>query len=65
MDLNETAFAVVQKATADADEEPKDARFVQSGRRGGQARAARMTAKQRSEAARKAVNARWARAANN
>ena len=33
-----------------------------AGRIGGKRRAARMTAKQRSEAARKAVRARWAKA---
>jgi hypothetical protein len=50
---------------------PADVRkfFVEMGRQGGQiggaARAANMTAKQRSESARKAVQARWAKKKKN
>jgi hypothetical protein len=44
-------------------EKPKDPNAVSLGRRGGlkggPARAAKMTAEERSEAARKAANARW------
>ncbi len=39
----------------------KDPNAVALGKKGGVARNAKMTAEQRSEAARKAVNARWAR----
>jgi len=38
---------------------PKNAAAVALGRKGGKARAARMTPEERSEAARKAVEARW------
>jgi hypothetical protein len=40
---------------------PKNAAAVALGRKGGQARAKKMTAKERQEAARKAVEARWAK----
>jgi hypothetical protein len=40
---------------------PKNAAAVALGRKGGKARARRLTPAQRSEAARKAVEARWAR----
>ena len=40
---------------------PKDPAAVSLGRRGGQARAAKMTKKQRSDSARKAITARWHR----
>jgi len=40
----------------------KDPAAVALGRRGGQARARNMTAQQRKEAARKAIQARWAKA---
>jgi len=40
---------------------PKNAAAVALGRRGGKARADNMSAQQRSEAARKAVEARWAK----
>jgi hypothetical protein len=39
----------------------KDPAAVALGKKGGQARAANMTKKERSEAARQAVNARWAK----
>lgn len=35
--------------------------FSEMGKRGGKARAKRMTKKQRTDAARKAINARWAK----
>lgn len=69
-DLNEMAASIVDQATdedaprAEPEPEPKkDAAAVALGRRGGlkggKARAAKLTAKERSEAARKAVRARW------
>jgi len=41
---------------------PKNAAAVSLGRKGGKARALSLTPEQRSEAARKAVEARWAKA---
>ena len=69
-DLNQLAQRLVQEATGEAPPEPseppepeKDAAAVALGRRGGlkggKARAEGMTAEQRSEAARKAAQARW------
>lgn len=66
-DSNEIAFRVMQEATgeASADEAPeKNPAAVALGRlgglKGGRARAEKMTAKQRSAAARRAAQARWA-----
>ena len=70
-DLNQLAKALVDDAT-DEDREPgpdpdygKDPAAVALGRRGGKkggkARAANMTATQRSAAAKKAAQARWAK----
>ena len=65
-DLNRLAAAIVDDATAEAalqPEEGKDPAAVALGRRGGKkggkARAAKMTPEERSEAARKAARARW------
>jgi hypothetical protein len=68
-DLNELAARIVRKATGEEPEEPpavdksKDPAAVELGRRGGKkggrARAERMTPAERSEAARKAAEARW------
>ena len=65
-DSNKLAFQIVQESTGDAELEPeshKNKAAVELGRlgglKGGKARAAKMTKKQRSEAARKAANARW------
>jgi hypothetical protein len=66
-DLNKLAASIVDDATTDEPEEDpdegKDPAAVELGRRGGKkggkVRAQRMTAKQRSEAARKAAEARW------
>lgn len=71
-DLNARAKAIVDLATSDEDvpdpDEGKDPAAVALGRKGGQkggkARAAKMTAEERSEAARRAVNARWNRTAS-
>lgn len=74
-DASVTAFRVVQEATADGDEplaveekpldtEGKNPNAVALGRlggkKGGKARAAKLTPEQRSEIARKAAQARWA-----
>jgi hypothetical protein len=64
-DLNALAFAIVQATTGGkvAEERPKDPAAVAMGRKGGKkggtVRASRMTAEERSEAARKAATARW------
>jgi hypothetical protein len=68
-DPSELAFAIVQTISGDSPLEPtpppdgKDPAAVALGRKGGlkggKARAAKMTKKQRSEAARKAALARW------
>ena len=70
-DTNKLAFQIVQEATGQApkpeerDESQKNPAAVALGRlgglKGGKARAAKMTAKERSEAARKAARARWER----
>ena len=67
-DLNETAFSIVQQAVGtDSDEAPqKNAAAVELGRLGGKiggrARAARLTAEERSAIARAAARARWSKA---
>jgi hypothetical protein len=67
-DTNQLAAAVVAKLTGTAEPEPdedegKDPAAVALGRRGGlkggKARAAKMTAEERSEAARRAARSRW------
>ncbi|MGE3626156.1 MAG: RNA-binding protein [Hyphomicrobiales bacterium] len=71
-DSAQLAKLIVDIATGEVDdreptpeEEGKDPAAVKRGRaggkKGGKARAANMTAKQRSEAARKAVKVRWSR----
>ena len=69
-DVNQLAKAIVAEATGQAERTPppsegKDPLAVELGRRGGRkggkARAAKMTKKQRSESARKAARARWAK----
>lgn len=71
-DLNQWAKHMVDVATGEAtDREPtpeeqgKDPAAVKRGKaggaKGGKARAAKMTAPERSEAARRAVQARWSR----
>lgn len=71
-DVNELASWVVDRATS-AEPEPdpdeaKDPAAVALGRKGGlkggKARAAKMTPQQRSEAARKAAQARWSNRTN-
>jgi hypothetical protein len=64
-DLNKLAASIVDEATDDAPpvDDGKDPAAVALGRKGGlkggKARAAKMSAKERSEAARKAAEARW------
>lgn len=70
-DLNELARQLVDEATGDAPKyDPdagKDPAAVALGRKGGlkggKARAAKLTAQQRSDIARKAATARWSRGA--
>jgi hypothetical protein len=70
-DFNQIARSIVDQVTGDSSpttttepEKEKDPAAVALGRKGGLkggvARAAKMTAKQRSESARKAAKARWA-----
>lgn len=65
-DLNKLASAIVDDATGEAppQDDGKDPAAVALGRKGGKkggtARAAKMTPAERSEAARKAAKARWA-----
>jgi hypothetical protein len=66
-DANQLAKTVVDIATGVADDSPPDdgknpaavALGRKGGLKGGKARAARMTAKERSEAARRAARKRW------
>jgi hypothetical protein len=67
-DLNETAFDVVQAATRQADKpQPAGeqhnpeaaARGKQGGKKGGKARALKLTKKRKVEIARRAAKARW------
>jgi len=61
-DLNRMAFQVVQHAT-EPREEPSAAQLDgrKGGLKGGKARAAKPTPEERSEIARKAAQARWAK----
>jgi hypothetical protein len=63
-DAAQKAWAVVQQATSE-ESAAAESEAVVSGRKGGKiggkVRASRMTPDERSEAARKAVNARWAK----
>lgn len=62
-DLNRLAAAIVGEATDETPPQP-ESRQAQAGRvggrKGGKVRAARMTAEERSRAAKKAAEARWA-----
>jgi hypothetical protein len=64
-DLNELAKNIVDTATADQKPTKKNPAAVALGRlgglKGGPARAKKLTKKQRSESARKAAQARWAK----
>ena len=67
-DVNEAAFRVVQQATGEAPPEAPSGKNPAAvalgklgGAKGGKARAAKLTAEQRSEIARKAATARWSK----
>lgn len=62
-DVNEMAFRIVQAATDDEPDEVPESPQVESGRKGGKARAAALPAARRSEIARHAANERWAASA--
>jgi hypothetical protein len=64
MDINETAFSVVQQVARQAQAEPnKNPAAVALGRlgglKGGKARAAKLSLEKRREIARKAAQSRW------
>ena len=64
--LREAVSGVVRKTLSDAFRSPEALRAFQEfgrigGKKGGKIRAKRMTPEQRTEAARKAVQARWAK----
>ena len=61
-DLNRLAAAIVDHATTEESPEPESQQTQAGrigGRKGGKARAERMTPDERSEAARRAARARW------
>lgn len=63
-DVNELAKRIVDEATDEVERpEPpaKNPAAVELGRKGGRARAAKSSAKERSESARKAARSRWER----
>ncbi len=67
-DVNARAFQIVQEATGQAPPEPEDTRNPAAvalsrlgASKGGKARATKLSAKRRSEIARKAAAARWGR----
>jgi hypothetical protein len=60
VDLNKLASRIVRESTdPDARDARPDPAAVERGQKGGRARAQRMTAEERSEAARAAARARW------
>jgi hypothetical protein len=66
-DLNRLAAAIVGEATDETPPEPESAHARagrKGGAKGGRARAAKMTAEERREAAQKAAQARWAQESN-
>ena len=62
-DFSQIAFSIVQQATGDAEPMPEPTAKQKAGSAGGKiggvSRAKKMTAKERSDAARKAAQARW------
>jgi hypothetical protein len=60
-DINELGVTIAKLATGELEEEPdtREQAAVSLGRRGGKARAERLTADQRRESARRAASARW------
>ena len=59
MDLNRLASRIVKESTDPDAKERRDPAAVERGQKGGRTRAERMTPEQRSEAARRAAEARW------
>lgn len=62
-DPNQLAKLIVDIASGEKADEPKDEAAVALGRKGGQARAAKMTPERRAEIARKAAAKRWGKKA--
>jgi hypothetical protein len=64
VDLNTLAHRIVEKATDEstASENPRAVAGRKGGKKGGKARAAKLTAAERSAAAKRAAEARWAAA---
>jgi hypothetical protein len=63
-DLNQLAHRIVQESTSDLDKPaptPAQLNGRSGGLKGGKARAKKLTPKERSEIARKAAKARWAK----
>ena len=61
-DINEIAFAVVQRATGEVPKQPESAKATagrKGGLKGGDARAAALSPKKRKAIAKKAAAARW------
>jgi hypothetical protein len=62
VDLNRLAARIVKDSTEpETREAPKDPAATKRGQKGGKTRAQRMTPEQRSEAAKRAAQARWSR----
>jgi hypothetical protein len=59
VDLNKLAAKIVRESTDPDARERRDPAAVERGTKGGRTRAERMTPAQRSEAARRAAQARW------
>jgi hypothetical protein len=57
-DVNELAWSIVNDLTGDEPPAPEPNK-VETGKKGGEARAAKLTPKERREIARKAARARW------
>jgi hypothetical protein len=64
-DANQPAKLIVDIASGETPDAPKDEAAVALGRKGGKARAQKLTAEKRSEIARKAAQKRWDRAGGN
>lgn len=60
-DVNQRAARIVDLATSDEELPERDEARAKGGKKGGQARTRNLTSEQRSEIARKAASARWAK----
>lgn len=58
-DLNKRAFAIVQIASHEAEDNPTPAGQSKAGKVGGRNRAAKLTAEQKREISKRAAAARW------